>query len=250
MRQLLALVLLAGGLLATPAEAQQQARPYTAVPVTVSTAGSEDPAFATFITGLREAARRRDLAAITRHVAPNFRALGDGGAPRGAPATRFRDAVGLGQGANPNNAADWFELNGILNAREVGPTPETRVLGAGVICGPGQPRFERAALVRAATATRSELETDWSYVIGEVRVRAEARADAAVLTTIRDMAILSPDILEAERAGRRFNPVVLPDGRRGFVAVELLRGFGVPRLCYGKGTDGVWRIVGHAANQG
>ena len=175
------------------AVASAQAQPPRLEPVDE---GAREPDFLAFRTGLRQTVERRDVAALLRVVHPNIKNSfgGDDGIDAFKRLWRLDRA----------DSKVWRELGAVL------------ALG-GTFLDPDQ--FV-APYVASKWPETSDAFDDVALVGSNVRVRGAPSTKGQVLTT------MSYAILRLGKPGSRseeWTAVVLPDGRRGYVASHLVR---------------------------
>lgn len=198
------------------------------------------------------------------HVAPDFRCLADHGGlcpdvtgPQAHVArflTRFRDAAtpaldpaAIAAGEAPDLGPFGFAIPVLLQDQAWLEREE------GMLCTPqaggdGLPEIE-AALTELADGDLLYILDRLRALMGRYNIRAEPRIDAAVLTQTEDQILFFPDplaVVEEPRDGAppyRWRAVLLPDGRRGFVAPEpgdvLDAGGMAEQICYADTDAGV-----------
>ena len=139
----------------------------------------------------------------------------------------------------------WDRLAAVTAERAASRHPARR----GVICAPGEPVYNDAALEKLYDATGTH-GLDWAYPrAASTPVRTAPQASAAVMETLKLHFVRK---LDDPAADNDPNPllniwarVVMPSGKTGFVAPGSLTTLYVERLCYGKDTRGRWRITGY-----
>jgi hypothetical protein len=232
-------VLILAALAFPGAAAAQKFKTYPAVAVAVPK-GPNDMSLAVFREQLLELARKQDKEALGKMVARDFfweRDFGGGFDKKLSPFANFENALSL----NAKNNAGWRVL-AALAAQVPGPHEKKR----GVFCGPPEPKYDVAAFDKLAKLTDSDV-FDWSYPVRDgVVVRAKAGTDAPEVAKLglhfvyTDLSARAQDF-DPEK---HWTPVILQDGKRGFVAPGELYTPLDPRLCYVK-RGGRWFIAGY-----
>ncbi|HMN52527.1 MAG TPA: hypothetical protein PKB01_10770 [Xanthobacteraceae bacterium] len=223
---------------AFPASAQTW-KTYPRVAVSVPAAPG-DISLGVFRERLLDIAKNKDKATLEKILARDFfweRDFGGSFEKGKAPIVHLDRALGL----STEDGGGWRFLIAFAQA-----TPGPHGKRANVLCSPPAPRYSDKAFENLLKVTNSDV-FDWSYPAKEgVTVREKSEAGAP------EIAKLTPHFVFTDLAGRTqdFNAekdwtaVILPDGKRGFVAPgELLTPLD-PRLCFLK-RGGKWFIAGY-----
>jgi len=252
LRTVLALGCIAAALIAT-ATADPRAR----LPVPVENTRATAPDLAPFLDRLAAAVRDRDAGFVRAQVDPAFFCARDFGRMcEEGPSAGFENFERLfdldDRDTGPEYAGwGWRQLGTLVGAQTVGPVPEDNLLnaeveGRGFLCGPAPPA---AASLRAVERFAGEdYWYLWAYVEGTgVALRTGPGTGAPVLERLSFEAVefTERDARPGPGAPEGWVAVVGPGGREGWVAGRFLRSFVAPRLCYGRGPNGAWRITAH-----
>jgi hypothetical protein len=219
--------------------AAQPAKTYAPVAVTIP-AVPNDPSLDAFRARLSAIAGRKDKAELAKLLTRNFfwdRDFGGGFDKRKSPLVNLSLALGL----DTEDAIGWRYLAAFA-AVQPGAHSERK----GIVCAPPEPRYDAKAFEAAIKATDSDL-FEWSYPARDgIVVRERGAPDAPEIGKL-GLHFVYTDL---QSRTSEFNPekdwaaVILPDGKRGFVAPgDLLTPLDA-RLCYTK-TGGQWRIAGY-----
>jgi hypothetical protein len=241
---------LAAVLLTTSAAAQlstRPPRPYAAVEITLPEP-LNDPSLAALRAAILTAAKTRiygELAAlvvsggffIDRDFKQRFNARAPG-------VDNLAAAVDL----EKNQGAGWNRLAAFASEDTAAPL-ESRF---GVVCSPGQPRFDAVEFSRLLEKTVTS-EVDWVYPrAGETIVRSTPQANAAAIAKINlhfVRVLAAPETNPSRQSDRsQWFRVLMPDGKVGFTMPDSLRFLSVERLCYSNDPIVGWRISGFVAN--
>ena len=245
----LLLAVLAAGLSVQPSGAQAPrgraaaVKPYAPVPVKLPVA-PDDPKFETFRKEVAAAAKSRVYAKLAAFVDPkNFfwdRDFGNSFDKRKPPVDNLGNALRL----EHENGAGWASLSAFAADASAGPLDSR----PGVICTPGEPRFDGIDLDKLIDVTRTD-GIDWAYTRApDIAVRAAPRMNAAVveklgLYFVRLLGFEGPD---SDAPGRtQWAKVATPSGKTGFVAPNSLLSVTTERICYAKSAVGQWQITGY-----
>jgi hypothetical protein len=223
----------------TAPAAAQPAKIYAPVPVTIPPRPN-DPSLEIFRARLSDLARKQDRKALAALLARTFfweRDFGGGFDKRKSPLVNFTLALGL----DNDDGSGWRTLEAFA-AVAPGPHGERK----GVFCAPPEPRYDAKAFEAALKATGSDV-FEWSYPArAGVAVRERDAPDAPVIAELA-LQFVHTDIFSRAPQfdpAKDWTPVILPDGRRGFVEPFTLLTPLDPRLCYVKAGN-AWRIAGY-----
>ena len=235
-----------------PVEPNTNVRPPAAAPspksyhpVAVKLAeATEEASFLAFRNELAAVAKGRIYAELERLVmAQGFFWDRDfnGGFDRKRPAV---DNLATAIRLERRNGMGWDTL--AVFAAETTTSPFTG--RPGIICAPGEVRFDDVEFDRLMDDTRSK-PRDWIFPRADkILVRAAPRGNATVidtlgLTLVRLLGFLAKDN-EPDTMRAAWARVITPAGKTGFVAPGALMPASPERLCYGKDGFGRWRIAG------
>src|ERR1043166_4859127 len=219
-----------------PAAAKQQ--PYTPIAV-AEPKPFADADLAAFRKELAAVAGRKDRAALAKMVVDKdffwMKEKGDGANKKKSGIDNLAQAANLAA----KDGSGWQTLGDIAAADTAVPFADRK----GVVCAPGGPQFDGAALDKLAQSTKTEMG-DWAYPASNgVEVRESAGANAPVVDKL-GMNLVRVMQSKGPSANRDFIQVVAPSGKVGFVSAEAVRPLSADQLCYSK-DGGAWKIVGY-----
>ena len=177
--------------------------------------GPQKPDFLAFRTELRQTIARRDVPALLRVVHPNIK--NSFGGDDGIEAFKRRWRL------DRADSKLWRELGAVL------------ALGG---------TFLRSGSIRSAVRLL-EMARDLGRIRNVALIGSNVRVRAAPSTSGRVLATMSYAILRLKGPGSRgqsWTAVVLPDGRRGYVASHLVRSSIDYRAFFAR-TDGRWLMT-------
>ena len=214
-------------------------KPYNPVAATPA-AAVNNPSFAAFRNNLAAIAKRKDRAALAKEiVAQNFfwvqeKNLADQSKPG---IDNLAKAIGLD---NPNGSG-WD----IIADAAADPTLAEVPQNPGLYCAPAPPSFDPQAFSTLVEQTDTD-PTDWGYPTADgIVVRAAAQPDAQA---IEKMGMIFVRVLPDSAAGKAGAPtflhVALPDGKTGFVPLDVLVPLASDQICYANEASG-WKIAGY-----
>jgi hypothetical protein len=234
-----AFVALAALAIVSAADAQPKWKSYLPVAVTIPPAPN-DPSLTVFRATLTDIARKKDDVALQKLVARDFfweRDFGSGFEKQKSAFINFATALSLA-------AADdtgWRYLSAFA---EQLPGPHGK--RKGVFCGPPEPKYNEKDYDKLLKATDSDV-FDWSYPAhAHVIVREKGESGSPEIAKLTQHFVFSDLSARPQNfdPDKDWSPVILKDGKRGFVAPgELLTPL-YPRLCFVK-RDGRWLIAGY-----
>jgi hypothetical protein len=198
-----------------------------------------DPTFQAFRKQIVDIAKRRDRAALTKQVARNFFWLaGDKDITDRARSgiVNFARALDL----DDPSSDGWETLAAFASEPSGDPAPQR----PGVICAPGDPKYDDAAAGALAKATATT-PVSWYYPLRDgVEVRAAMGGDSAVVGKLgMHLVWVHPEDTPAAAVHTDVVRIVLPSGQFGFVATDSLAALPGDLICDGKeGND--WKIAG------
>jgi hypothetical protein len=261
MRSLTASSFLAAAVLLAPSPAAAiKKTPYPEVRVEIPAAAKAEPALQAMRKQLANAISRRNAGLLYTLVGPTFFWN-----TNGEPSEQFdkdRDALHnfkvafgfrrFGQGSDSDNPRDqlWEALDDITSGAALSPMEGN----PGVLCGPlGAEPVDDAAMDRAIERIQSgDEDSEWVYSLAEITLTEKPGGGGAVETVSK----LAMPVFATEPPTRPLgnNPIpthyqlLLPSGKTGWIDVEHVQPLTVDRLCYGKGSDGAWKVVGYEQN--
>jgi hypothetical protein len=200
----------------------------------------KDPSFAAFRKQIGEIAKRKDRAALAKHVAPSFFWTSDDGKEftlKGRPGIdNLARALYLD---NPDTEG-WDILAAFATEVAADPLPERK----GVICAPGEPTFDNAAAMELGEATGTT-SSFWYYPAKPgLDVRSGPGKDSKITGKLgMHLVWVHPDDSPAAAVHTETVRIVLPSGEFGYVAAEALLPLPGDLLCYIKDGN-AWRLAG------
>jgi hypothetical protein len=224
-----------------PAAAKQQ-QPYT--PIAVAAAKPfTDADLAAFRKQVAAAAERKDRAALAKLVVDKdffwMKEKGDGANKKKSGIDNLAQAANLAA----KDGSGWQTLGDFAAADTAVPFADRK----GVVCAPGGPQFDGAALDKLAQSTKTEMG-DWAYPASDgVEVRESAKANAPVVEKL-GMNLVRVMQSKGPAANQDFIQVVAPSGKVGFVSADSVRPLSADQLCYSKESGG-WKIVGYIGGE-
>jgi hypothetical protein len=235
----LAAVALAALVIAGAAEAEPKWKSYPLVAVAIPKEPN-DPSLTVFRATLADIARKKDSDALIKLVAKEFfwdRDFGGGFEKKKSPFINFATALNLA-------AADdsGWRLLAAFAEQIPGPHEKKR----GVFCGPPEAKYSDKAFEKLLKDTGSDV-FDWSYPAhAHVIVREKGEAGSAEVAKLTFHFVFTDLAARSEKFDftKDWTQVILPDGKRGFVAPGELYTPLDPRLCFVK-RDGKWAIAGY-----
>jgi hypothetical protein len=220
-------------------EAAPKPQPYKAIAIQLPQP-VKDPSFATFRQQLADIAKRKDRAALAKHVAGNFFWLTDDGKDIAQKGRSGGDNLARALYLDNPDTEGWDMLAAFAADATADPSPQRK----GVICGPGEPKYDAdaAGQLGEATGTTSAF---WYYPAKDgVAVRSGAAPDSAVSGKLgMHLVWVHPDVSPAAAVHTETVRIVLPSGQFGFVASDALLPLPGDLLCYVKDGN-AWRIAG------
>ncbi len=133
-----------------------------------------DPSFEAFRKQLAEIAKKKDRAALTQMLAPNFFWVPEDTdmADTAKPAI---DNLAKALSLDGKDASGWETLASFAAEATAMPDPQH----SGAVCAPAEPGFDDKAADELANATQTDA-SDWVFPVRDgVEVRSAAKADAA-----------------------------------------------------------------------
>ena len=200
----------------------------------------KDPSFATFRQQLADIAKRKDRAALAKHVAGNFFWLTDDGKDIAQKGRSGIDNLARALYLDNPDTEGWDMLAAFAADATADPSPQRK----GVLCGPGEPKYDAdaASQLGEATGTTSAF---WYYPAKDgVAVRSGAAPDSTVSGKLgMHLVWVHPDVSPSAAVHTETVRIVLPSGQFGFVASDALLPLPGDLLCYAKDGN-AWRVAG------
>lgn len=220
---------------------------YTPVPVKISGSIEVPGQLEKLLAELKSAADKRDLDAVLSHVGKSFFWDSDHGGGFEAnkpPRDNFTTALSL----DPNQvkpeyrAGLWLAFKGLLDTR----TASTYSDKPGTICLPGKGKPVDKA---AAEKTAARFDTDpWYgmiYAVGvPVAVRDAPKSTAPIVGQIDNEAVIVQHELRTD-PDATWEPVHLANAVKGWVQSQQVSTFLNAQLCFARGRNKTWKIVGY-----
>jgi hypothetical protein len=260
MRRRLAASLLATLLLAPAPAAAIKKTPYPEVRVALPPAVPVEPALVAMRKELAAAISRRNAGLLYELVGPTFFWN-----TNGEPSPQFdghRDAlhnfkVAFGfrtYGSDSDSRNPEGQLWEVLEEAGNGAALFAMEGNAGVLCGPATADIvDDEAMDRAlATVETGDEDSEWVYSIGAITLTEKPSGGGAVETVaglaMPIVATHPPTQALGNNPLPTHDQLLLPSGKTGWVEVKSVQPLAVDKLCYGKGPDGAWKIVGYEQN--
>jgi hypothetical protein len=235
-------IAMVGALSFRPGLAQDSApKPKSYKPVAITLPQPvKDPSFATFRQQLADIAKRKDRAALAKIVANNFFWMTDEGKDVADKKLSGIDNVTRALYLDNPDTEGWE----ILATFAADPTADALPERAGVVCAPGEPKYDSAAATSLGEATGTTAAF-WYYPVKDgVEVRSSAAADAKVIGKLGMYLVwVYPDDSPAAAVHTETVRIVMPSGQFGFVSADSLMPLPTDLLCYVKDGNN-WRIAG------
>jgi hypothetical protein len=261
MRSLAASSFLAAAIAFAPVPAAAiKKTPYPEVRVEVQAEAKAEPALDAMRKQLADAIKRRNTGLLYEFVGPIFFWN-----INGEPSEQFdknRDAMHnfkvafgfrqFGRGSdnqNPENQL-WETLDDIVSGSALFQMQGN----PGVLCGPASAEpVSDEAMDKAIERIESEDEdSEWVYSLGEIKLTEKPGGGGAVETVSKLAMPIAATHPPTQPLGNNPLPthfqLLLPSGKTGWVDVDAVQLLAVDKLCYGKGADGAWKIVGYDQN--
>jgi len=253
-------VLAAAAALAPLPAAAIKKTPYPEVRVELPTAAKPEPALEALRKELADAIKRRNAGLLYELVGPTFFWTDRGEASAQFDRNRdalhnFKVAFGFrpyGRDSDSTNPEDqlWETLDDIAS----GPALVAMRGRAEVLCGPAAAEpVDGKAVERANEKVEDGGEDfEWVYSLGEITLTEEPGHGGAVATVAKLAMPVAATHPPTQALGNNPLPthfqLLLPSGKTGWVDVKSVQPLAVDKLCYGKGPDGAWKIVGYEQN--
>lgn len=220
-------------------EAAPKPQPYKPVAIELPQPVKE-ASFATFRKQIADIAKRKDRAALAKHVAADFFWTTDDGKDIALKGRSGIDNLARALYLDNPNTEGWEILAAFAQDATADPSPQRK----GVICAPGEPKHDSAAAAELGNATGTA-SSFWYYPAkAGVEVRSGMTKDSKVTGTLgMHLVWVYPDLSPAAAVHADTVRIVLPSGQFGFVAAEALLPLPGDLLCYVKDGNS-WRIAG------
>ena len=250
MRRVLAASALALAITLAPAAAAVKKVAYPAVKVEMPAPFKSDVAFDGARKALADAATKKDLAALSALVAPNFSAT-VGGEP-GEQYDKTKDGLhnfkvafgfrpfGKDADADTDMGPQWELLADFAAEKNFAQGRD-----ANTACGPALPVPDAKAFERASALVEDpEQPAEWIYSMPELTLTASPGGGTIVGKT----ASIALPVVGTSPPLRPGGPppvhleLLLPSGKSGWAAVGAVRPLSTDQLCFAKQENGDWKI--------
>jgi hypothetical protein len=201
----------------------------------------KDSSFITFRKQIADIAKRKDRAALAKVVASNFFWTTDEGKDINDKARSGVDNLVRALYLDNPETEGWD----ILAAFAAEATADPSMQRKGVICGPGEPKFDTAAAAELGQATGTT-SASWYYPVSDgIPVRGGLPPSSPTVGKLAmHLVWIYPDESPAGAANAETVRIVLPSGQFGYVPADALLPLPGDLLCYVK--DGkAWTIAGY-----
>ena len=233
---------------------------YPEVKVELPPIAKAEPALAAMRARLADAIKRRNAGLLYEFVGPTFFWTA-----HGEPSPHFdrnRDAMHnfkvafgfreYGHNSDSQNPDDqlWEVLDEAANGGALFALRDN----AGVLCGPATAVPVSKETMAQATGKIEDADEDseWVYSLGEITLTEKPGNGGAVEMVAKLALPIAATYPPSQALGNNPLPthfqLLLPSGKTGWVDVKAVQPFAVDKLCYGKGSDGEWKIVGYDQN--
>jgi hypothetical protein len=201
----------------------------------------KDPTFAAFRKEIAEVAKRKDRAALAKHVAASFFWIGDDGKEFTQKERSGIDNLVRALYLDNADTEGWEILAGFAQEASADPLPERK----GVICAPGEPKYDGAAVMELGETTGTT-SAFWFYPAkAGLDVRSGPDQDSKVVGKLgMHLVWVHPDDSPAAAVHTETVRIVLPSGQFGYVAADALVPLPGDLLCYVK-EGNAWRLGGY-----
>jgi hypothetical protein len=261
MRSLAASFFLAAAIAFAPMPAAAiKKTPYPEVKVEVPPEAKAEPALEALRRQLANAISQRNAGLLYELVGPTFFWNTNGEPSEQFDKSRdalhnFKVAFGFrqfGQTSDSENPRDqlWEALVDIVS----GPALFQMEGNPGVLCGPlGAEPADGDTMDQAIERIDGEDEdSEWVYSLREITLTERPGGGGAVETVSKLALPIAATFPPSQALGNNPLPthyqLLLPSGKTGWVDVRAVQPLAIDKLCYGKGADGSWKIVGYDQN--
>lgn len=236
------MIAMAGALSFGPVAAEEAApkpRPYKPIAIELPQP-VKDPSFAAFRKQLADIAQRKDRAALAKHVAADFFWTTDDGKEVADKARSGADNIARALYLDNPNTEGWDVLTAFASEVTADPHAQRK----GVICGPGEPKYDNAGASELGDQTGTT-SASWYYPASNgVEVRGGLARNSAVVGKLgMHLVWIYPDESPAGAVNAEVVRIVLPSGKFGYVAAESLLPLPGDLLCYIKDGN-AWKLAG------
>ena len=200
----------------------------------------KDPSFAALRKQIADIAQRKDRAGLAKLVTSDFFWTTDDGKDITDKARSGIDNIARALYLDNSDTEGWDMLTAFASETTADPLPQRK----GVICGPGEPKYDNAAADELGRLTGTT-SASWYYPASNgVEVRGGLGRGSAVVGKLgMHLVWIYPDESPAGVVNTETVRIVLPSGKFGYVAAESLMPLPGDLLCYSKDGD-AWKIAG------
>jgi len=228
----------AGAMAPGAAEQAPQPRAYQPVPVALPQPVQDD-SFHAFRKLLVDIAGRKDRVALAKLIARDFFWIADGKdiAVRSRPGI---DTLSRAIDLRSPDGEGWDMLAAFASDPTADPDPRRK----GVICAPGDPKYDAAAADAIGKLTGTP-PSAWYFPLKDgIDVRSGMTGDSPVIGTLgMHLVWVHPDDSPLAAVRTEVVRIVMPSGKLGFVSTESLAALPADLLCYVKAGN-AWSIAG------
>ena len=231
----------AAALSLAPIAAEEAPKPQSYKPIPITPPQPvKDPSFATFRKQIAEIAQRKDRAALAKHVAASFFWTGEDGKEIAEKARSGVDNLARAFYLDNPDTEGWEMLATFAAEATADPHTERK----GVICGPGEPKYDSAAVTELGERTSTTF-TSWYYPARDgLEVRGGLPRNSPVVGKLgMHLVWIYPDESPAGAVNTEVVRIVLPSGKFGYVAADALIPLPGDVLCYVK-EGNAWKLAG------
>jgi hypothetical protein len=224
------------------AAAQEAPKPRTYKPVAIELPlPVKDPSFVAFRKQVGDIAKRKDRAALAKVVASNFFWSIDDGTDVTDKARSGADNLARALYLDNAETEGWD----ILAAFAAEATADPLTQRKGVICGPGEPKYDGAAVTELGKSTGTT-SAAWYFPVNDgIPVRDGLAPSSPVIGKLGMHLIwIYPDDSPEGAASAEMVRIILPSGKFGYVPSDALLPLPGDLLCYAKDGN-AWKIAGY-----
>jgi hypothetical protein len=219
-----------------------------------------EPALAAMLETLADVVERRSAAELFALVGPTFFWTANGEPDEQLDRKRdalhnFKVAFGFRRPGAPRDSDNlreqlWETLEDIIGGTGLFPSESNR----DVLCGPAtaDPVSETAMDSALALLEDEDGNSEWVYSLEPITLTERPDGGGAVATVAKIAMPIAATNPPTKRLGNNPLPkqyqLLLPSGKMGWVDVDAVQPLAVDKLCYGKGPDAAWKIVGYDQN--
>ena len=235
-------IAMAGALSFGPIAAEEAApkpQSYKPIPITLPQP-VKDPSFAAFRKQIADIAQRKDRAGLAKHVAASFFWTTDEGNEIAEKARSGVDNLARALYLDNPDTEGWD----ILGAFAAEATADPHSQRKGVICGPGEPKYDNAAASALGDQTGTTFASWYYPARNGIEVRGGLPQGSAVVGKLgMHLVWIYPDESPAGAVNAETVRIVLPSGTFGYVAADALMPLPGDLLCYSK-EGNAWKLAG------